>query len=234
MKIVVTVRVRNEEKNLERFVQSYYDWVDKIVILSNDDVENIDYILDIENRYHPKVQSFLFTGQEMERGGVTRPAHGEQLNQLINLAEWYDPDWIIHDDCDCFPNKDVKDHGRRILETCERDFIYLTRLYLYKNEGHFPKLSKPFGKWTPGLWAWRAGLGFEFSIADPYVHTFSEPDRERIQKIMPPMCLLHHPWTDDETIQRKRDFYSKWYNVPALHPLMMGGELQELPWWAME
>ena len=100
-KIVVIVRTHNEQKNLNRFVLAYYDWVDRILV-EDDESSNNTYLLDIKERYGDKVFVRYYNGQRVERNGVSRAIHHKQLNGLIEWAEECNTDWIIHDDCIIF------------------------------------------------------------------------------------------------------------------------------------
>jgi len=111
----------------------------------------------------------------------------------------------------------------------------VTRLYLWKEGRHFPKLSKSSRFWTPGLWGWRGNVDIEFYNASS---TFSfrptHPLYERLS-LFPPYCLLHRPWLNDGIINKKLDFYRNSKQHPnMLHPTKIGGKAEELPEWAKE
>lgn len=233
MKIVLTLRTYNEERNIERMCIDY-SWVDKILIAdggSDDDTVSIASTFN-----HVEVRPFdrLIRLQD----GYTRNPHGAHLNFLIDWAIAEGADWIVHDDADCFPNHKVKEDGRTMMEKTKLDFIYITRLYLWKDEGHFPRLSHPVKKrrYEPSLWAWRTSTGFRFKEGNsPQEHQqFSFlPDDSRIARMMPPYCLLHCPWPDDETVEKKLKFYRESGEVPNMkHPLEYAGEIEPLPEWA--
>jgi len=223
MKLAVMARTRNEEDNVERFIKSY-GWVDNIIIV---DGGSSDKTVEMATFLGAKV--FTFT-ETVEHNFTLRNPHGQHLNFGIRLAESYNSDWIIHDDIDCVPNKDLQKHGRRLLEESKRDFIYVTRAYLYKDKGYASKMSLVGDEWQQSLWAWRT-KGFRFSENDPFEHTFTEPADEDIWRIKPPIALLHRPWPTDETIDRKRRFYDKIYNRKTNHPLEYCGKIKSLEWW---
>lgn len=225
MKIIVICRTLNEERNIEQFCRCY-QWADQIVIA---DAWSEDNTVSIALRF-PNVWTYKFA-PVVYKNDTYRSPHGEHLNYLIDIAEDYGADWIIHDDCDCVPTKQLQDHGRHLIENCERDFIYAVRAYMYKDEGYASKMSRENNQWQPSLWAWRAHNGFLFSEDDPFVHTFDEPEKQNIWKLAPPMALLHYPWPDEQTIQRKVDFYTKIYDRKTARPESYMGKVLPLEWW---
>ena len=226
MKITVIVRTHNEERNLERFVDSY-PWADKILI-QDDKSANKDYLIDIFTKNELRVGLRFYNGRRLERNGVSRAIHHVQLNSMIDWAEEIGTDWIIYDDCDCFPTKNLTKDGRKLIEISHRDFIYATRYYLYKDMGYAPKMS-PDGS----LWAWRANKGFRFLPLDDKPQTVDEPDS--VWNFHgTTFALLHNPWPDDETIARKMDFYSKLYDRPSSHPRDHIGEVIPLERWMID
>lgn len=232
MKIAIIVRTYNEQKNLPLFIDAYIDWVDYILV-QDDLSENTDYLQNLPE----KVIVSYYEGERIERDKITRAKQDIQLNSLIQGAENLGTDWIIMDDCDCFPNFSLKRDGRTILETSKKEFVFVTRLYLYKDRGHFPKLARHNEEWTPSLWAWKANKGFEFvDNGDNGQKTKYVNVRDRHSLNTPPYVLLHKPWPDDETIAEKRFRYSQIYGntYKDFNPLSFGGKLEELPEWANE
>lgn len=237
MKIVVALRTRNESENIERFCLAYH-WADAILVAdggSNDDtVSKASQFKNVNVRNYPVFM-------RMKNGHVRTP-HGSHLNFLIDWAFIEEgADWVIQDDCDCFPNFKVKDDARQLMESTDKDFIYITRLYLWKDEGHFPNLATPSGDYTPSLWAWRnkhPKLRFRADrVSDYESHqelTFI-PEEERVLKLFPPYALLHCPWQTDEMVERKLSFYRDSGQIENMkHPLEFGGGLEQLPDWAHE
>jgi len=229
MKIAVIVRTYNEQKNLPKFIEAYIDWVDYILV-QDDWSEDWEYLQDLPK----KVLVSFYTGERIERDKITRAKQDIQLNSLIQWAEHIKADWIIHDDCDCVPNYHLIRGGRHILENCDKDFVYATRLYLYKDQGHFPELAKHEGEWVHSLWAWKANKGFEFlENGDNGQKAMPVKKKDKFEIGIPPYCLLHSPWPDDATIAEKRFRYSQIYGdqYENFDPLKFGGELEELPEW---
>jgi len=233
MIISVIVRTHNEERNLERFVRAYHDWVDYIFI-QDDESDDRDYLLDVFSKYEKTILSF-YKGERIIRRTVTRAYHHIQLNQLINLAEWVESDWIIMDDCDSIPNKHFRDDGREIIESCEKDAIYLTRINFYKDGRHFPEFSSPGG--NPGycLYAWRGDKGFKFLDNGFHGQKFNPLEDEQKCKIGPPYVTLHYPWPDDEAITMKRKRYTEIYGFEYSNfdPLNFAGKLEKPPEYAV-
>jgi len=232
MRITATVRTKNEEKNLRRFVESY-QWADNVLIMddfSDDETYLNEVVSEFEN-----AQWKQFPGKRVAKEGITRAPHGNHINALFDWAEEIGTDWIIFDDCDCFPNKLFRSSAREIIEACKQDFIYLVRIYLYKDKGYFPYMSKPAGEWEASAYAFRANQGFRFSVDEslPYIQTFVRPDESYVLRLMPPYCLIHCPWPDDEAIAIKRDRYSRTYGerYSRFDPLNFAGELDNLEVW---
>lgn len=237
MKIFVLLRTRNEEENVERFCKAY-SWADKILLA---DGGSTDGTLEKASKF-PNVEIRNYSVFMKMRNGYIRTPHGSHLNFLIDWAFIEnDADWVIQDDCDCFPNYKVKEDARRLMETTDKDFIYITRLYLWKDEGHFPQLAMPSGDYTPSLWAWRkkyprlrfrADRVAEYKSHQEFVFI---PEEKDILKLAPPYALLHCPWQTDEMVGRKLKFYRESGQIEKMeHPLNFGGRLEPLPEWAME
>lgn len=174
--------------------------------------------------------------------GIVRTPHGSHLNFLIDWAFIQEKaDWIICDDCDCFPNYEVKNNARALMESTDKNYIYITRLYLWKDEGHFPNLAKPHREdYVPSIWAWRQGTGLRFrsdrvSSVESHQELSFIPHPSQILNLMPPYVLLHCPWQTDEMVERKLAFYRLSGQVKNMqHPLHFGGSVEPLPDFAHE
>ena len=231
MKVIATTRTLNEEKNVGRFIQSY-NWADEVLIVDGGSEDNT---VSIVNDYdYAFVKSFL---ERVElKAGYWRNPHGRHINTCIDWAIERGADWIIFDDCDCFPNKTLREQGRDVLLDSPADVVFVTRLYLWGYTAHFPKLAKPTGKdWCPSIWAWRADTKIRASEKDPLVHDISVRERPDLpqQRLMPPYCLLHYYCPDEETVQRKLKKYREGGQHPSLlHPKNAGGKMDILPEWA--
>lgn len=230
-RISVIVRTRNEERNIMRFCDSY-TWANDVLIadaLSNDDTPSL--ALDYDN---VRIRNFAkFT--PMENNHWRNPA-GEHINFLLDWADELRADWVIFDDCDCVPNPYLISDALDIIKHTKSNAIYVTRLYLWGEDEHFPELAKPSGDWSPSLWAWRANTGLRFTtnkVNHTHEMMFRFPEEE-VLKLMPPYCLLHRPWPDEETLQKKLKFYRESGQHPHIkHPKEVY-ELEPLPEWANE
>lgn len=227
MKVIVTARTRNEEKRIERYVMSY-QWADKILVAdggSEDDTVSICKGL-------PNTEVRMFEKRvPSDDGKVWRNPHGEHINFLIEWAEEEGADWIIFDDVDCIPNYALKTEGRFLFKTAEADYLLANRVYFYKEDKYFEKLTKPTGDWTPSLWAWRANKEIRAKEEDGWEH-YIDVHLEGLegQAILPPFCLLHYFYPDDEFMKKKLDFY-RHMRKGILDPKEYGGELLPLEDW---
>ena len=228
MKIVVVVRTYNEQENLPKFIDSYIDWVD-LILVQDDWSEDQEYLYDLPR----KVLVSHYSGERIERKNITRAKQDVQLNSLIRWAEHLRADWIIMDDCDSVPNIHLQEDGRSILEGCKQDFVYTTRFYLYKDHGYFPEMSNHNGNLVPSILAWKAHKGFNFINNVDNSQKFTLPDSEQIRKLEIPYILLHSPWSSDKIIEEKRMRYTEIYGeqYATFDPLSFGGELELLPEW---
>jgi hypothetical protein len=237
MKIVVIVRTRNEEENIERFCKGY-QWADKILVADGDSRDNTVSIA----KEFPNVEVRDYSVFIQMDNGIIRTPHGSHLNFLIDWAFIEnEADWVIQDDCDCFPNKILKADARTILESTPSKFVYVTRMYLWKDEGHFPKLAKSGGEeYTPGIWAWHKSAKLRFradrvSKIESHQELAYIPPEQEVLKLMPPYALLHCPWQTEEMVERKLAFYRLSGQIRGMqHPLHFGGPLEPLPEWAHE
>lgn len=231
MIITAIVRTHNEKRNLEPFVAAYHDWVDHILI-QDDESDDYQYIYDVLDKYS-KTLVDIYDGERIERGEISRAKQHIQLNELIEWAESLGSDWIIMDDCDSVPNADLREQGKEILTQCLVDFVYVSRLYLYKDEGYFPKMSMPNGEWAQGLWAWKANKDFRFLDRGDKPQGFKRPKPDNILRLLPPYILIHKPWPTDDVIAEKRIRYTAIYgkDYEKFDPKESSGKLEPLPEW---
>lgn len=238
MKIIAVVRTYNEEINIERFCKAYH-WADKILVA---DGGSRDKTKELASEF-PNVSVRDYDVYIQMDNGIVRNPHGSHLNFLLDWAFIEEEaDWVIQDDCDCFPNYFVKKNARDIMESTDKNYIYVTRLYLWKDQGHFPQLSHPNKSpdFVPSIWAWKNGVKLRYrsdKVSKEESHqelTFIPPEEE-ILKLMPPYALLHNPWQDEDMVQRKLAFYRlSGQSINMKHPIEFGGPLEALPEWAVE
>ena len=227
MKIVTIVRARNEERNIGRFIKCYQDWVDLILVA---DGGSEDRTVEIASQFDKvKVRDF---DELVEYGAIWRNPGGRHTNFLIDWAEQEEgAEWLILDDCDCFPTKALQADGRHLIETSPHDYIYFNRLYIYHKTHYFPKMNKP----GTSLWSWRAGLlrSDEVVFAAGF-SSLRDTRRGSRLELDYPHAGLHHFAPDDEEIERKLKFYrDSGFSPNMLHPLEYGGPLEPLPDWAV-
>lgn len=227
--IAVLVRTLNEERVIERFIRAYEGF--PILVA---DGGSTDATLSICEKY-PNVQVRPFD-QWVERGEERRNPEGKHVNFLIDWATSEGYTWVIFDDCDCAPNQTLREDMRTILSLEQADAIYVVRIYLYKQEGYMRGMSTPQGKFEGSLWAWRTASGLKALEDDPFMLGFPLYGKAwKVHELTPPHCLLHDPWPDDETIERKRKFYQAlWPDRVVKHPKEFGAPLAPLPEWAHE
>lgn len=225
MKIVVIGRTKNEERNIRRFIEGYYRWVDEILIA---DGGSTDATIDIIKEYCVQLRTFDETF--VAASGIIRNPQGKHVNFLIDWAHERKADWIIFDDVDCFPTKTLQLRGRSILENCPHKVAYFKRMYCYLEDQWFPSLNDA----GHALWAWRAGE-LRADETDPLRLAFPEtreiPMDQRC-KLNFPLAGLHCTWPTEEEIQRKMKFYKACWDTAVPHPTESFGTLEKLPEWA--
>lgn len=225
MKIVLTLKSRDEEKNIQNVLDSY-DWVDQILLA---DGGSVDRTVEIASK-NPKVVVRDFHEKYYRDDGSWRNHEGKHLNFLFQWAEDEKADWIIHEDCDGTINSNLMRDARRILEESVADTVYACRLYVYGKDKHFKKMSFINDQWQTSIWAWRVSLGIRAEEVQRHI-TINNLDRYTKQEILPPYCLLHNFAPDEETIMRKVNEY-KVEAPTAVHPREIYGEPELLPDWA--
>jgi glycosyltransferase involved in cell wall biosynthesis len=231
MKIIVVVRTMNEESNIGRFCQSY-EWADKILVSDGGSTDRSEEIA----AGYGNVELIPFREVvSLENGGVRNPP-GPHINFMIEEAKANErgADWIIFDDCDCVPNKLLRQGARGIIEamTNRIDVLAAKRVYFY-GDRILPKLHKP----GAGLWAWRprADVSARTDIGSLHVEMKINAPDNRWFRFEFPYCLLHYPWPDPEAVARKLDYYRAGGIHPEmLHPLDFGGQLADPEWFMSE
>lgn len=226
--IILTLKSRNEEENIRNVIESYYDVVDRILLA---DGCSTDRTVKIASEYD-KVSVREFSEFYTRADGTTRNHEGRHLNFLFDWAEAEGADWIIHDDCDCVLNYELRKNGRNLIESCENQTVHVCRLYVYGKDAYFEKMSFFKDAWQPGLWAWRADT--HLRSADVPRH-FSVLNIESLTRcnLLPPYCILHRFAPTEEVVQRKlKDYLAEEPN--AVHPKIIYGEPVLLPEWARE
>jgi len=228
MRVVVTARVRDEAHNVDRFC-STYSWADKILLADGGSVDNTK---ELASKYK-NVEIVDFKERVEMQNRYWRNPHGKHINFVIEWAESFSSEWIIFDDFDSVPYNSIN-ADLAINNYYGYDYLFMSRLYLWKDNMYFPKLSKDKdGNWTHALWAWRAEKKIRYKEDDPLKQEFVFIPTENILKIHPEYCcLLHYSWVDEELLNEKLKFYRESGQHPEIqNPLNYGGELSPLPKW---
>jgi len=241
-KIYVTVRVRNEQNRIESFCNAYKN-ADKILVADGGSEDNT---IELAKSF-PNVEVRHFTGRTQLEKGYWRNNDSDHANFLFEWAREENPDWILYDDCDCRPNRLLRENYRTLLEKCAQNYVMAVRLYVWGKSGeHFPHMAKP-GEgnvyWEPSLYGWRGNLDFR-TVDVPPAYTFrvGDHDIKSIQDeeggalvLLPPYCLLHLSWEDEDFVTEKIKEYDESGLIPNMkHPLDFAGPLEDLPKWAVE
>lgn len=227
MNIVVAVRCLNEEKNIERFMRGYA-FANSIVV---SDGGSTDGSIELLKSYvNPKVHLFHFDQYE-EKDGIRFNQDAPHMNFVLDKAKELDPDFLVFDDMDDWPNINLRLQARDILEKCEQPQINVFRLYCYNEDKFFPQMNHNFDPSYRSLWAWKPK---EIDIhADPSLkHGTIVGTTGYNLGLDPPLCLLHKSW-NDATIDAKIARY-KAMGLDFGHPSGFAGELMDLPDYARE
>ena len=236
MKIVVLVRTRNEAKRIGLFCQSYKDAEHIIVSDGGSD----DATVAIASAF-PNVVLRPFTERVELENGYWRNNDAAHANFLIAAAKEFAPDWIIYDDCDCRPTRELKNQYRSILESTNKDFVFVVRFYFWGTEHHFPKMARPVGELEPSLWAWRGSVDFKMIDAPP-AYTFSVNGKEahsiRLEysnlALYPPLSLLHYSWDEERIEQKLKDYRDSGFIKGYDDPRTFAGRMLPKEDWMIE
>ncbi len=207
MKISVLVRTRDEERNIQKFCQSY-DWADHILVA---DGGSIDQTRELAMKF-PNVKVRDFTEIiSIDAGKTWRNPHGRHINFMIKWAEEMESDWVIFDDADCFPNEYLQNDCRVLLESTKYLVACVNRIYTYESDYYFKELTIPHGAFenSTSLYAWRTNMGFYANESNPWEHGFTHNIPERHLDILPPYCVLHDYYPIDGSRQEKVKYYDK-------------------------
>lgn len=214
--IITVCRTRNEERNIERFCTEYSKISDRIMIC---DGGSEDETIDLAKKFG-KVTVVPYKERAI-RKDVWRNPHGKHMNFMFDWAKSEGASWIIFDDCDSVPNKQMKEAAPEAFANPDYHMVKIQRVYLYKTTLYFPKMSNA----GFGIWAWRSHVNVRASEDDPWVHHMEIPKEAPFIILQKPNALLHYSFPDDEEIQRKKEFYQKAKNLSDWNPLHFGGDL---------
>jgi len=225
MKVIVAVRCLNEEKHINRFLRQY-SFADLIVVSDGGSTDkSIDILSGKEG-----VELVHFDGGETVNGEFWN-TDAPHMNFVLDRAKSYNPDWLIFDDMDSTPNRNLKEGARGFLESCDKPQVNAFRLYMWGEDEYFPYMNRNFDLDYTSLWAWKPS---EIDIrADLNVRhgTFLGVTGDHCD-ILPPLVLLHRSWSPD-TIDEKVERYNR-IGLVMHHPKVFAGEPVPLPDYAME
>lgn len=230
MKIIAVTRTKNESKNVVRWIKSYNRWVDEVLIVDGGSEDNTVKLANAQK----KTQVKEFTERIALPNGDFYNPQGAQINACYDWARELGADWVIFDDCDCFPNADIMTQGRAIFQTAERGSklaVFAHRLFI-EGDNYYPQMNEP----GQSLWGFRADTDVHASEEDPrYQHIIDIPPVDRRFNLNPPLVLLHEALPTPEAFARKSKYYQALrgenkYN----HPSTWAGEAVPLPEYATQ
>lgn len=226
MKIVVAARCYNNVEYVERFLRGY-DFADQIIISDGGSADGSVEALTGRDKV-----TLLHFDEFTMVGGFRWNPDAPHMNFVLDAAKELDPDWLIFDDFDCVPNKDLREYARLFFNVLDSRHAQVNafRLYLWGDEEYFPSQNNYFDPNYKSVWAWQPK---KISIyADPGNHHGTLLGLGDNYGIELPMCLLHKSW-HPSTIQAKIDRYNA-VGIPMNHPLNFAGKPEKLPLWAVE
>lgn len=228
MKITVIVRTRNEERNISKFCRAY-SWADNIVV---SDGGSKDATVALARTFNNVIIDRFSKKVTRDNGRTWRNPHGLHINSMINIAEDLKSDWVIFDDCDCFPNYMVQRFGKKIFNnSC--DVLNINRIYLFGKDKWFENITLPTGDFisSTSLYAWRANIGIRADESNPWEHNiFTQHKSQRNLPI--PFCALHDYYPDDVVRKRKVKYYRASGEQPNCRdPLNYGGNKKAIEDW---
>lgn len=240
--ITVMVRTRDEADNIGQFCAAYSEIADKILVADGGSEDNT---LEIAS-WFPKVEIRHFEGRTPLRREHWRNNDSDHINFLIEWAREDDPDWIILDDCDSRPNFMLREHARHELEDTNKSVAMTCRVYLWGKDQYFPHMMhlKPVEEdnYMTSLWAWRPGTNLWTVSQFPHYTLMIGNEiagdlhlSSKVLDLMPPFCLLHYTWANEERALEKIRIHRESGSIPDhKHPLEFAGPLEPLPRWARE
>lgn len=225
--IVVLVRTRNEAKRIGLFCNSYRE-ADHIVV---SDGGSVDGTVAIATQFANVILA-PFEGRTFLPSGTWRNNDAQHVNHMIEFAKKLEPTWVIEDDCDCVPTRELKENYRNILEDTTADFVHVVRFYFWGKDRYFPSMSSPGGDLEPSLWAWRGNQDFKM-IDIPPAYEFSLGGQKvpnlRVSHanldLYPPLSLLHYSWDEQRVKQKLRDYRDSGFIPGYSDPRNFAGQM---------
>lgn len=232
MKIITIVRTLNEERNIEKFLNGY-SFSDEIIISDGGSTDETYKIASrIAKKFYPRM---TITWNDFDKDARVPNLTGgyfthepKQINWLIDEAKKHGADWIIYDDCDCWPNFELLIRARMVFDMAEKEGykrLLIKRLYVYKGNWYFPEMNKP----GASLWAWKPNdCAVYCKEEDPKESGMVQDTSVNTYTIDPPYVLLHNFAQSEKHIKQKMAWY-KAKGQPQLHPKEGCGILKLLP-----
>jgi len=238
MKLFACIRTLNEADHIEDFCKCY-SFVDRILIADGGSTDNT--VLLAEQFPNVTVKNYLVKVEC--RNGIWRNPDGPHIQFLIDWAEAEGADWIIFQDCDHRLNINLKRDLYGILESCKKDFIFATQIFMWKQKQWFPDMSVRNDKFMAGLLGWRANRHikiinamphFGFSFDGKTMTNFSQLEHNEVLPC-PPYCFMHFGWDTDEMVAKQVGYYRTSGLIPnMIDPKDMGGIPASLEEWMVE
>lgn len=228
MKIIAGVRVKNETRNIDRFIQCHLNaGVDEIIV---SDAGSEDDTVLLAKAYD-KVKVIHYDGRVKMENGLWRSPNGGHWNFIIDQAIKDGADWILHEDCDCVPNKSLQFILRDQLELANKSnkkVAMAYRIYMWGNSHYFPELNKP----GQNFYAFTADSGIRYIEHPWHTELVDTSPLKQAHNFIFPNVLLHYFCPDKETTEKKMKFYIDSGQIPGYqHPLESCGSLSEIkPW----
>jgi hypothetical protein len=239
LRVFACTRTLNESRNIDRFCRSFA-WADRILIADGGSTDDTVY----RALAYPNAVVRGYPVRNEASGTLWNP-QGPMCQWLWDWAKEDGADWLVLEDCDCVPNTRLRTELRSIIEVNRNlvDMLVAVRVYQWGDtRQHFPSLShtERKGEWSPNSYfAWRADLtGVKFSDAPVHQGFLPHPRQARIRllTLTPPYCLIHRFALDEDDIAKKTLCHdaAEDFKVRHSHPMVFGGELEDMPAWATE
>jgi len=202
--------------------------VDNYVI---SDGGSVDRSVELLEKNH-KVILHHFEQKEKVKDGLWWNPDNPHMNFVINKAKELEPDWLIFDDFDCFPNFLLRENARHLLEdVVDKPQVNVFRLYMWGETEYFPRMNHKFDPDYRSIWAWKP-KELDIRADESLKHGTLIGHTSDSYGIDTPMCLLHYSWHPD-TIEKKLAHYRA-VGIEMMHPLEMFNAKKPapLPGWA--
>lgn len=231
MRVIATVRARDNEDIIERFCMAYQNIADLILVA---DGGSTDKTVEIAQAM-PKTKVLHFEERQQVNNDMWINPQGAHLNFLFEHAKEEGADWITFDDSDCVPNFLLRGQARHRLRSAmlkDQMAVFVRRVYFWGEDKIFPNLHKP----NTSLWAWRAEVPIHGNTELLHLQVLGAREaRDGAMHLEFPYCLLHYPWPSEEAAVAKTDWYRKTGVQPqSQHPLVWGGPLENAEWFMSE